>query len=54
VTADRLRPANIARAAGAVASRAADTERRADRATRTRPAALAIAAAGACEGGRQR
>jgi len=34
VTADRLRPANIARAAGAVASRVADVERRADRAFR--------------------
>jgi hypothetical protein len=37
VTPDKLRPANIARAAGAVASRAADVERRADRATRTPP-----------------
>jgi hypothetical protein len=37
VTPDKLRPANIARAAGAVASRAADTERRADRAARTPP-----------------
>jgi hypothetical protein len=37
VTADRLRPANIARGVGAVASRAADVERRADRATRTPP-----------------
>ena len=35
MTPDKLRPANIARAAGAVASRAADVERRADRATRT-------------------
>ena len=37
MTPDKLRPANIARAAGAVASRAADVERRADRATRTPP-----------------